>query len=96
MSYKQHQALAPPRHLQKVVTLKSHRLDLMVHNRTGLHGQLLGMEGSGQSCNVSRPGVMAEAFHHSSQLCPVEAVPIPCRHTQHGGDCQQSKFYGMT
>jgi len=53
----------------------------MVHNRTGLHSQLLGMEGSGQSCNVSRPGVMAEAFHHSSQLCPVEAVPIPCRQT---------------
>ncbi len=37
MSYKQHQALVPQRHLQKLVALKSHRLGLIIDGGTPHH-----------------------------------------------------------
>ncbi len=95
MSYKQHHALAPQRHLQELVTLKSQRLGLKINGGAGFHSQSLGKEGFTQGCNASRLGVKAEAFHHSSQHCPVEAVPIPCRQTKHEAHYVQSKSYGM-
>jgi len=58
--------------------------------------RVLGREGLRKGCNAGRPGVMAEAFHHTSRDCPVEAVPIPCGHTKHGGDYEESKSYSMT